>query len=355
MERPMITPPPDDPVDLRGVAPSRRAETRRRIEAVREWLSRDRISPGDLERFAARLSVAPSTFLIIVQAWKEHGTASAVPGATGRGTPRPRRLRPSIPAGVEAIITRAIDEAGVDARPVDVTRIVEATCREAGAAPPEAGLVARRLYRARAAAARISGVSALTIDHCALRLPVVIDGATRAPVLTLAFDEGGRVFAHRLRLEPPSPRATAAVLADALRLRAADGPIVPVHVAADRTPAWKALLQAMESNDVTRIGRMGAPVPSGRTFRRVFGDAVRGVGLAPNLTHHALEARPAGWLRTPAIPFDEAAAAMADVLGPSVSARPRLASDGAEHRLADELERLSLLPDEAPRARRVGD
>ena len=346
----------DDGIDLVGVHPLRRRQTLERIRAIVQWLaSEDRDGKAEAKA-AAGLGVGVPMFRRIVRAWLDHGRAADLPGARVPTT-KARRLNPAASAEAEAIVAALIAHLGPAARPADVAAEAARRCEAAGLTSPSAVTIASRVYRARALSGDAPGRDGIVVDHCALRLPVFHEGRVRAPVATLAFLRDGTLLSWSLGIGGPYPQTTARTLAAALRAPAADGPAAGLRMTADHTPGWGRVLDALRAAGVHRAGRIGAPVPSGREARAVFGDAIAGLPLVPGLTHSDADARFASRLSSPPLPLDEARAAFADALADyGISAgpgrRPRIASDEDEGRLVRALDAIADEEPEPPRRRR---
>lgn len=134
-------------IDLSGVDPVHWAETRRRVEILRQWCAVPRHTKADGEAAAARMGVSAKHFARLVTAWRKHGDAVRISGHPARRGDR-RMFRTLSDSTVEAVTT-AIERLGPRARSGDIEREAARLCALADVPPPSTGMFHNLLMRAR--------------------------------------------------------------------------------------------------------------------------------------------------------------------------------------------------------------
>ncbi|WP_307088345.1 hypothetical protein [Sphingomonas faeni] len=206
-------------VDLTGVHPVKRAETLRRIEVVKAFISLSRPTKAEGERHAKSLGIGYNQFLVLVRAWMEHGRASAMPGAKKRmrlfHEHQLRRLDPAI----EEIIADVIEEKGAFGRLTVILDAVRHRCEEAGLKPPTMQGLRPRLdeARRRAPSSDLDG-RAVLIGRALTDVPVLHnDGVMEPALLVLSIQASTRrVLAYGVG-SPSRPPEVAAVLMETVK------------------------------------------------------------------------------------------------------------------------------------------
>jgi hypothetical protein len=137
------------------------------------------------------------TFLALVQAWKEHGRADKLAGASiDRRVPRPRR---SLPEATRNAVRDAITSLGTTARHVDVVNEAHRRCDEISTKRASAAMVQYLLMKARRGAASPDGAPAVLIGHVVCKLPMRDGEKIVFPDLLLAVvSPEGTIAAHAL-------------------------------------------------------------------------------------------------------------------------------------------------------------
>ncbi len=275
--------------ELVGVDPRRRALVRKRLQIVRRYLALPTPSRRDDEEFAAELGIAPPSFLVLVRAYRAHGSAAAMPGAKVAVKNRIRDARmPDL--RTEAAVSQALGELGLDATSIELLERVEEICRSTGARPPSIGVVQLRRARARRTAGA-TGVQGLVLDHIALDLPITVDGdALALPVLTAVLEgETGRVTGWSLDTRPPTPRAAAAAL---MMAAGRTGPVIgPLDMSIGASTEWGDLCRALEASGIDRVGSNQPRLRAGGSAFRMLGDRLSGIQLLPRKVNRPKVAR----------------------------------------------------------------
>lgn len=131
-------------LDLSGVSPTRRLQTRRRIEIIRDYLQIERPAKADVVDAAALIGVRPYRFKRMVKIWLLYRDPAALPGAV---IPKRRsnRLRPAVDEVAEKSVADAILELGADASCAAVHARTEQICQDRQCKVPSRSTVYNRL------------------------------------------------------------------------------------------------------------------------------------------------------------------------------------------------------------------
>ncbi|MBC3941180.1 hypothetical protein [Sphingomonas albertensis] len=173
----------DDP-DLREVDPRRLAETKRRIEIVREYAKIQRPSGADAKLAASALGMSTSNFSRLVKSWREHGRLKA--GVTFER--RSRAVTSSakgIPHTSRTAVERAVETAGPMARFTDVVAAAAGACEMDGTLCPSNATIWLIMndVRSRNGVDIASSSPSILVARCTLDLPVRIGRSARLPHL----------------------------------------------------------------------------------------------------------------------------------------------------------------------------
>lgn len=283
--------------DVAFVAPHRRAEVLRRIEILNVFLADP--SPAAAEAGAAALGIGVPQFSNLVRAWETKRSAAAIPGSG-----RPRATRRQLTDDQFAVIDEAVGDVGAGGRDRIVDRAVEIGAFR-GVAMPSRSTITSHVRAALSGRLRPGSWAAdadLAIDHCAVDLPVELEGAVVMPIATLVLDvASASVVGLALSTVGPSAEATARAFLAALEPgdagvgRKAAAPAVPVRLAFELLPgvAWNALERAL-----METGFAIAPLPRERpsdalVAADLIGPRKAGVLLRPQLVRRHPLARPA--------------------------------------------------------------
>lgn len=269
--------------DLRGVDPSRRPEISRRIGIVRNLLEIACPSREDVKAAAVAMGMHESAFRRLLRIWLLHRDAASLPGAK-RPMRIPHRRARTVPVEVERIVTRTMREAGPDVSSVGLHRMVDARCRELGLKAPSQSTLYHRLMAMRADT--VDDVDpVLVVDHCALALAVEVEGEVQLPVLGMVFERpSGRIMVHSLSYGPPTARAAAMLLIDAVeRDHATRWPRLALDMGFGAGDEWADLRSFLEAAGVDLTDR-GRPLRAGRAIGRTMGDVVGNLRFRPRST-----------------------------------------------------------------------
>lgn len=239
-----------DDVDLAGVDPARRAAIRKRVQVLRRHALIPEPTPEDERGFAAELGIRRQQFLNLAKAWKVHGQAGALPGAT-------RRASAARPARMSSITEAAIEEA-IGRMPngsvAGIARLADEIAVGNGGARASWTAVAKRVEGARSsAAAAADEPRTIAVSRCATDMRVATTCGRNVPVvLALAvWAEDGSVLIADVGTadEPPSLAAAIARLCGMSRPGTAS---VRVRTFAPVATERKRLTRAVEGAGLSR-------------------------------------------------------------------------------------------------------
>lgn len=210
--------------DLTFVAPERRDDVRRRIDAIERFLA----NPGRVmaEKCASDLGLRHAQFYNLVRAWRETGRPEEI-----MGTKRSRKMEPRIDRGVlnlidEVIATNPRSPAG------QIVKAVADEAAERGIKLPDPSTVSRHVRRRRPAVLTGEGAAGydLVVDHTVIDIPVDFGGpGVRRPLATMViYAPAESVMGVALSPGTPSPESTVSALLDAFRHSTFNGN-APMH------------------------------------------------------------------------------------------------------------------------------
>lgn len=198
--------------DLTFVNIERRAEVRRRIDAIERFIA----APGRAaaEREAAELGIHAAQFYNLVRAWRETGRPERLSDRHGS-----RRRLPTIDQHMLELIDATIAENG-RATARDLIDSITRRAAAAGIALPDPSTIARHVGRKRPHLLP-EGMAAgldLALDHTVVELPVDFGAGPVPPLLTIALEPAADAIVG-IALSPgvPTITAMAAAIHDALR------------------------------------------------------------------------------------------------------------------------------------------
>jgi hypothetical protein len=176
-------------IDLSGVAPLRRAETRRRVGAIRAYLQIPEPTDADRAAAAASIGLGVQQFMSIVRAWTIHGEATAIAKAgVNAGAPRAVRHR-GLPAATRAAAEDALRALPRSASHREAIQAVQAACRRRRTRPPSDSMVSYLRMRLRRSRGSSNGMTGLLIGRATAALPIQTKGDLALPEIALAVDQ----------------------------------------------------------------------------------------------------------------------------------------------------------------------
>lgn len=274
--------------DLSHVSPSRRPLVRERLRVIAEHLAKEHPTGADVDEAAATLGMTAHSFRRLLRGWIQHRNAALLPG--GSAAIRNSRYERKDVGAREPHFARALETLGTQVSSMALHREVVRLCEADGVRPPCQPTTYNRLMRARSEAPTSEGWSGFGLDHSAIALAVATEGG-RAPtlaVLGMVFAmTSGRIVAHTLSPDPPTPRRTAELLRRALAELPPGGEPLTLCVSAD--PGWEELREVLRAAAVETVsgerrpGSTGRPLASRLATRR-FGDLIGALRLRPRQT-----------------------------------------------------------------------
>lgn len=260
--------------DLIFVNIGRRAEVRRRIDAIERFIA----APGRAaaEREAAELGIHAAQFYNLVRAWRETGRPERLADRHGA-----RRRQPTIDRQMLDLIDATIAENG-RATARDLINSVARRAAAAGIALPDSSTIARHVGRKRPHLLP-EGMAAgldLVLDHTVVELPVDFDAGPVLPLLTIAVEPAADAIVG-IALSPGIPTIATMVAAihDALRHSARNGHRVAAatRIGLPGPPDARRLIRTLEDNGCRAEARDGA----GAIVNSVLGREQAGLRFKP--------------------------------------------------------------------------
>ena len=276
-----------DDDDLSLVAPHRRAEVRRRLQAVKRYDAKPTLTEGKAAAAAAGISL--QTLYALVRTWRRTGQPADL-----LGSGRPKKRRDELGADRKRIIEEAVEAIGGSDVEAIVDRVIEGA--NAKSVPMFGRQVLRKHVRnvlgSRVPEGSFAQDAPYAIDHVAIDLPVLFqDGTVAMPILTTLIDlRRPAVLAVDLHPGHPDMAATAWTAVAAFE---GGFPKPGDALAYEEYPGedWKRLGNAMRDLGVDlRVAPRAKP---GRTSIavEVLGDRYRGIWLKPRSTLKPLKDR----------------------------------------------------------------
>lgn len=193
-------------IDLSGVAPLRRAETRRRVKVIRNYLSIKKASVIDKETAARSLGIGTQQFTNLVRAWRIHGSAAAIAKAgANAGASRPPRKR-GLPSSTRAAAEEALRKLPASASHKEAIAAVHAKCKLRKTRPPCDSMISYLRLAVRHSGAAADGDPGVVIGRAIAALPMLENGGMSLPEIVIAVSSGdGSIISAAIigRGEPP--------------------------------------------------------------------------------------------------------------------------------------------------------
>lgn len=229
--------------DLSGIDPMRRAEARRRIAILDDYLAIQNPAHSQTEAAARKMGVKLSRFYEIVQRWRIRRDPALV-GVGRRGYKASRS--DGLTDIVKAIIQDAIEHLGADVPHLDIVREVSKRCADAGQNAPSIGAIWTYVMDSRSVRPLESPIDAdLVIGRVGVKVPISAGDALHYPEVAIAaFIPTKEIVGVHIACEPGVRANVALCLASAYaRLhKDAEAPVliiddvelsavIPVHLA----------------------------------------------------------------------------------------------------------------------------
>ncbi len=202
-------------LDMSGVDPLRRAEVRRRVGVIKDFIAIARPNDDDRKKHADRLGLSVGQFLALVRAWKEYGRASAISGSgSTRGGKRktgPRHLAEEVKLAAREAI--AVLDSNLTLAQT-VAAVNEALTAK-GLKPPSRSTIWNMVMESRRHGVGSTDNHVVLVSRCWIRLPIAApDGTISYPELVLAVrhSTGAIIAAAMSSTEQVAVRIAAAVL-----------------------------------------------------------------------------------------------------------------------------------------------
>ncbi|WP_242095364.1 hypothetical protein [Sphingomonas sp. CROZ-RG-20F-R02-07] len=191
-------------IDLSGVAPLRRAETRRRIQTIRDYLNITNPSSADRDLAANNLGIGSQQFMNLVRAWRQGSAAAIAKAGSQAGVARAPR-RKGLPPSTRQAAEDALRALPASASHKEAIAAVRAMCDERGTRPPSDSMISYLRLAIRRSGAAGRGDPGLVIGRAIVNFPVFEnDGMIIPEIVISASSEDGRIISAAL-LRPGEP------------------------------------------------------------------------------------------------------------------------------------------------------
>lgn len=261
-------------VDLSDVPPMLRAQVRRRVRAIHQYLSPTKPKAHTAQHFADKLGISESLFRTLVKTWRKYQKASKLPGATPVGG-HPDELEGEIASVVEQIGTETVPGARLD----DIMRRLRVRCTQLSLKAPRRAAVARHLAKHRAVEPKApmrhrsgdadeigthtsyNGPPLLLTCHLNLGMAVLDDeGAPAATIALIAvLVPEYFIVSHFVTTEPATVQSEAQVLLAALGRQTTGAPTRALTYNPGAEPGWSVLATALTQAGVSMTCAQSSP------------------------------------------------------------------------------------------------
>ncbi|MEJ7777018.1 MAG: hypothetical protein WKF52_06515 [Sphingomicrobium sp.] len=294
--------------NLNFVPPHRRAEIKRRIEALETFLA----SGGGrilAEQLSAEIGVGVTLFYQLAKVWRQRKDPSALSGAR-----KPISVRNRLSDDQRQMITEALRQLP-DATHEDVSRLATEIGQRRGVEMPVFSTirqVVRKQLRARLPSTSPAWGVDLIVEHCAINVGVIgPDGGAYMPIATICTSVGdARARSVALSREIPTASTAAHVIQEVLqKALIAEGGAGRTAVYLDPLfgSDWDALNAALHKANIETVGTRRSTVRRPDATTSLLGPKVAAISLHPRMTNRTFIDRPARLMRgAQAVELDQA-------------------------------------------------
>lgn len=206
-------------LDMSGVDPLRRAEVRRRIGVIKDFIGIAKPNDADRKSHADRLELSVSQFLGLVRAWKEYGRPSAISGSGfTKGKERmtgPRHLAAEVKRAARDVVTRL----DADLTLKQTVAAVNDALAAQGLRAPSRSTIWNMVMDARRDRVIETDNDIVLVSRCWIRLPIAApDGVISYPELILSVrPSSGAIIAASMAIGEQVPARMAAAVLEVAR------------------------------------------------------------------------------------------------------------------------------------------
>ncbi|WP_294235161.1 hypothetical protein [uncultured Sphingomonas sp.] len=206
-------------LDMSGVDPLRRAEVRRRIAVIQDFIAIAKPNDVDRKGHADRLELSVGQFLALVRAWKEYRRPSAISGS-GFTRGKERRTGPRhLAAEVKRAAREVIASLDADLTLKQTVAAVNDALAAQGLKAPSRSTIWNMVMDARQHVVVETDDDVVLVTRCWIRLPIAApDGAMSYPELVLAVRPStGAIIAASMGTDDQVPARMAAAVLEVAR------------------------------------------------------------------------------------------------------------------------------------------
>ena len=204
--------------DFAGIDPARVPEVKRRIGAIKAYLSLPTPSGGDAIRLARSIGLTRFQFQRIVNAWSEHRDAKMLV-VTKRGK---ASRNYGIDPQAKAIADEVIEGEDAPAQLTKIAPIIEKRCADVGAKPPSRPTIYNWIRQRHSDALNANGAPRIVVGRMWPRL-VVKGHPDTFPLLLVAVALPEKsILAYRISFDNEQPPWVADLIDDLFRKRSMD-------------------------------------------------------------------------------------------------------------------------------------
>lgn len=195
-------------IDFTGIEPLRLAEAKRRAAIVEEYISKEKRSVAETDKFARRMGVSRNQFYVIARAWRIYRDPARLGLKGGKGPHRGQKLDPRANAILEEELLAADDLKRL-------VNMVQQRCEDEGIKPLHANTIRDRFRQKQVLTPFLDGPPRVLISRAWFVLPMKMPIEGMPPMLVMAtLLPERRIIAHRLTFEGPNKQAILDVILD---------------------------------------------------------------------------------------------------------------------------------------------